>query len=139
MFCLATSLFLTGSAHAAPILYVATLGDFENPPTGSSGTGFAQVTIDVDANTLRVQIGFQNLIGTTMASHIHCCVDAPGNAGVATQTPSFAGFPLGVTGGSMDTTFDLTVASTFNPAFVTANGGTLDGAEAALAAGLAAG
>jgi hypothetical protein len=34
--------------------------------------------------------------------------------------------------------FDLTQATSWNPAFVTANGGTTAGAEAALLAGLAA-
>jgi hypothetical protein len=36
-------------------------------------------------------------------------------------------------------TFDMTQAATWNPAFVTANGGTPAGAEAALVAGAAAG
>jgi hypothetical protein len=36
-------------------------------------------------------------------------------------------------------TFDLTMASSYNPAFVTAEGGTVAGAEAALVAGLLAG
>jgi hypothetical protein len=35
--------------------------------------------------------------------------------------------------------FDMTQASTWNPAFITANGGTPAGAEAALVAGAAAG
>jgi hypothetical protein len=39
----------------------------------------------------------------------------------------------------MDTTFDLTLAGSWNPAYVTANGGTAAGAETALAAALAAG
>jgi hypothetical protein len=34
--------------------------------------------------------------------------------------------------GIMDTTFDLTLASSWNPAFITANGGTTASAEAAL-------
>ena len=36
-------------------------------------------------------------------------------------------------------TFDLTMGSSWNPAFISANGGTPAGAEATLAAGLAAG
>ena len=60
-----------------------------------------------------------------MAAHIHCCVTVPGGAaGVATTTPSFVGFPLGVTSGTFDNTLSLIAASSFNPAFVTANGGT---------------
>jgi len=35
--------------------------------------------------------------------------------------------------------FDMTLASSWNPAFITANGGTPAGAEAALVAGAAAG
>jgi hypothetical protein len=35
--------------------------------------------------------------------------------------------------------FDMTQASTWDPSFITANGGTAAGAEAALAAGAAAG
>ncbi|MEP6810603.1 MAG: PEP-CTERM sorting domain-containing protein, partial [Chthoniobacterales bacterium] len=48
-----------------------------------------------------------------------------------TQTPTFMNFPLGVTSGSYNMTFDMTLASTWNPAYVTANGGTTAGAEAA--------
>jgi hypothetical protein len=58
---------------------------------------------------------------------------------VATQLPSFINFPVGVTAGAYSNTFDLTNASSWNPAFVTANGGTTAGAEAALLAGSAAG
>ena len=58
---------------------------------------------------------------------------------VATTVPTFPGFPLGVTTGTYLMTFDLTVASTYNPAFITAHGGTVAGAEAALIAGFSAG
>jgi hypothetical protein len=54
---------------------------------------------------------------------------------VATQVPTFAGFPLGVTSGIFDGTFDLTLASSWNPAFVTASGG-IPQAEAALSAAM---
>jgi hypothetical protein len=39
----------------------------------------------------------------------------------------------------MNQTYDMTQAGSWNPAFITANGGTPAGAEAALIAGLAAG
>src|SRR5439155_25683639 len=52
---------------------------------------------------------------------------------------SFVGFPLGVTSGTYDHTLDLTLASSFNPAFITANGGTAASAEAALANALVQG
>ena len=129
------------AATAAPIVYVADLtGASESPPTGSPGTGSAIVIIDPVAHTMSVHVVFSGLLGTTTASHIHCCTAAPGtgNAMVATVTPTFTGFPGGVTSGTYDHTFDLTLASSWNPAFVTAKGG-IDAAEAALVAGLAAG
>jgi hypothetical protein len=58
---------------------------------------------------------------------------------VATTTPTFAGFPLGVTSGMYSNVLNLTLASSFNPAYVTANGGTPASAEAALEAGIVAG
>jgi hypothetical protein len=46
---------------------------------------------------------------------------------------------LGVTSGDYTNTLDLTLSSSYNPAFITANGGTSGSAEVALLAGLAAG
>jgi hypothetical protein len=46
---------------------------------------------------------------------------------------------VGVTTGTYLQTFDLTLASTYNPAFIAANGGTVAGAQAAFTAGLLAG
>lgn len=134
------ALLVAGNAQALPIVYTANLsGANENPSNASPGTGFAQVDYDSAAHTLRVQASFSGLLGNTTAAHIHCCTDAPNNVGVATMTPSFAGFPLGVTSGVFDMTYDLTDDGSFNTSFITANGGTAAGAESALANGLAAG
>jgi hypothetical protein len=46
---------------------------------------------------------------------------------------------LNVQAGSFTQTYNTSLLSTYNPAFVTANGGTAASAEAALAAGLASG
>lgn len=138
----AASLFLASGASGAIVSYTATLsGAAEAPPNASAGTGFTQVDIDVVAHTLRVQATFSGLTGNTTASHIHAATAAPGTgtAGVATQTPSFTGFPLGVTSGSFDNTFDLTLSTSWNAAYITANGGTPASAEAAFAAALASG
>lgn len=126
-------------AHAAPIDYFAYLdGASESPPNASPGTGFGHVAYDSILHTLLVHIEFTGLIGNTTASHLHCCTTLPdtGTAGVATQTPTFAGFPLGVTSGIYENTFDLTFAGSWNASFITANGGTTAGAEAAFADGL---
>lgn len=138
----ATALGVGSAAHGAFITYIANLsGPNEFPPNASPGTGFSQVDIDTVAHTMRVQITFSGLIGNTTASHIHAATAVPftGAAGVATQTPSFSGFPLGVTSGSMDTTFDMTLASSYNASYITANGGTTASAEAALFASFANG
>jgi hypothetical protein len=135
------SLFTTVSG-AALVKYGADLsGPAEASPNASPATGFAEVDYDNVLHTLRLQITFSGLLGTSTASHIHSATLVPGtgSAGVATTTPSFVGFPLGVTSGSYDNTIDLTLASSYNPAFVSGQGGTTALAEIALATGMASG
>lgn len=139
---LVTGLFFGSVAFSAPISYFANLnGPNESPSNVSPGTGLANVTIDVVAHTMLVEVTFAGLLAPDTASHIHCCTDVPGvsTAGVATTTPTFTGFPGGVTSGFYFNTFDMTLASSYNPSFVTAQGGTTSSAEADLAAGIAAG
>ena len=115
--------------------------DGPSEPTISPGTGTALVDYDNTAHTLRVQATFTGLLGTVTASHIHSATAVPGTgtAGVATMTPTFVGFPSGVTSGTYDHTFDMTLPTSWNASFITNNGGTPASAEAALASGLAAG
>jgi hypothetical protein len=126
-----------GVAKADQLVFVTTLtGAQEVPPTGSPGIGSALVTLDTATNLLTINVSFAGLLSPTIASHIHCCTPPGANAIVATTVPTFPGFPLGVTTGTYLQTFDLTVASTYNPAFITAHGGTVAGAQAAFIAGL---
>jgi len=134
--------FLTAQANAALFEYTAFLsGPNESPANASPGTGFADVFYNNTAHTLEVEVTFSGLTGNTTASHIHAATAAPGSgtAGVATTTPYFAGFPIGVTSGSYSNTLDLTLSSSYNPSYVTANGGTTASAEAALIAAINAG
>ncbi len=129
------------SSDAAPTSYFANLnGPSESPPNTSPGTGFAEVDFDSAAQTMHVFVTFTGLEAPSTASHIHAPTTLPGTgtAGIATTTPTFPGFPLGVTSGTYDNTFDMSQASSYNPAFITANGGTVAGAESTLAAALAA-
>jgi hypothetical protein len=114
-------------------------GPSESPANASPGTGFADVKYDNVAHTLFIDLSFSGLTGPTTASHIHAATVSPGTgtAGVATTTPYFAGFPIGVTSGTYLNTLDLTSASSYNPSYVTANGGTTASAEAALALAMA--
>ncbi len=131
---------LFGVAKADQVAFVATLtGSQEVPPNASPGIGSALVTLDTTTNLLTVNVSFAGLLSPTVAAHIHCCTPPGANAMVATAVPSFPGFPLGVTTGTYLQTFDLTLASTYNPAFITAHGGTVAGAQAAFIAGLFSG
>jgi len=127
---------------ASPINYQVFLnGPNEAPPNASPGTGSATIVFDLAAHSLDIDVAFSGLLGTTTASHIHCCTPAPGTgtAGVATQVPTFIGFPLGVTSGTYANHFDTSLSGTYNPAFVTANANSVSAAETALANGIAAG
>jgi hypothetical protein len=136
---LAAALAVCAPAQAIVVTYQTALsGPAEAPPNASPGTGFATVTFDIAAHLLTISDSFSGLTGTTTASHIHCCtaVAGTGTAGVATMVPSFTGFPLGVTSGTFLNTFDTSLASTYNPSFVTASGGSVAAAELALYNGM---
>ncbi|HZQ04509.1 MAG TPA: CHRD domain-containing protein [Gaiellaceae bacterium] len=129
-----------GGCNDSVFVFTATLdGASQNPPLAVPGTGAATVTWDTATNQMTVTATFGGLTSSTTAAHIHCCVSPPGNTGVATAVPTFPGFPLGVTSGSYAHAFDMTDPASYNPAFVTANGGTTASAAAALLAGLRAG
>jgi hypothetical protein len=131
----------TPAAHADVIDLFANLSGAADS-TPSLGTGFVQVVLDTTAQTLGLNVTFSGLTSPNNAAHIHCCAPLGTNVGVATTVPTFGAlgpnpeFPLGVTSGTYDQTFDLTNSTFYNPAFVTANGGTVATAEAALIAGL---
>jgi hypothetical protein len=127
-------------AAANSITYTADLSGLnEIPDNTSAGTGLAIITLDDHAMTMRVQADFANLTGNVTSAHIHCCTTVPafGTSGVATTTPTFAGFPAGVTSGTYDQTLDMSLASSWNGAFINTHGGTIETAFSALAQGLA--
>jgi hypothetical protein len=122
------------------------------PPISSTGTGFVTLQLDTVTQMLTGHIAFSGLVPTTpggapsgtTAAHIHCCLASPfltgANVGVATLVPAFPGFPLGVgiLSGTDDFTLDLTLASSYNPAFV-AMFANVAAAEAAFINGLETG
>lgn len=138
---LAAGLAVASLAHADQQTFTTSLsGAAESPANASRGTGLGRVMFDLTAHSLTVSETFSDLVAGTTASHIHCCTTLPGvgNAGVATMTPTFSAFPLGVTSGSFTQTFDTSLASTYNPSFITSLG-SVALAESALFAGLQAG
>jgi CHRD domain/PEP-CTERM motif len=144
---LAATLLAVPGAHATPIHFAVNLsGANEVPPVSPAGTGQALVTLDPTAQTLQLNIIFSGLTSPTVAAHIHCCLPNPFqtgvNVGVATTVPAFPGFPIqpnGVTSFNYSSAvFDLTQAGSYNPAFVTLQGG-LSQAEASFIAGVLTG
>ena len=137
---------------AAPLAHASILNFFVNlsplnevPPTNSAGTGTASFVLDTTAQTLEGHIVFSGLSSNTTAAHIHCCLASPflsgANVGVATLVPAFPGFPLGVTAGSDNFLLDLSLASSYNPGFISAapQNGSLALAEANFINGLITG
>jgi hypothetical protein len=119
------------STMSAATIYTATLlGSNEVPPTGSTATG--SITVTLTGDVLAVSEVFSGLTASASAAHIHCCGPIGVNEPVAVP---FTGFPSATSGTYMNS-FDLTLASTYTAAFLTANGGTPASAEAAFIAGL---
>jgi hypothetical protein len=128
------ALALAIPAHADTITYAATLlGSNEVPPTGSHGTGFA--TFILNGNLLSINESFTGLTTPASAAHIHCCGPVGVNEIVAVP---FTPFP-NATSGTFMATVDLTLAATYNAAYITQEGGTVAGAEADLIAALNSG
>jgi len=139
--CLAAVLFsfvAAASVEATPILkYQAVLdGNQRVPPTGSLATGFATVTVDLGSDLLTFDLTFNNLSGNPPGLHIHCCAAAGANGTLAINFQS--GLPASTSGAYLQTV-NLTLASVYNSAFLTAHGGTAAQAKADLLAGLAGG
>ena len=94
------------------------------------------MTLESNNTTLDVDETFSGLVGgTAAAAHIHCC--APPGIAALVAVP-FANFPA-ATSGHYVNSFDLSVASTYAPAFITANGGTVASAELAFITALETG
>lgn len=127
----------TVAASAAVQLYSGILGP--EVPT-ATGSGSLALQYDPAARTLAIDTSFAGLSGNTTVAHIHCCVDAPGTAGVAVTPGTLPGFPTGVQAGSYAVVIDLSLATSFTSSFLAgAGGGSVAGAEAALVAGLDSG
>jgi hypothetical protein len=130
---------LGAKCYAATLTFTATMtGAEETPPNGSTGTGFATVTLNGDL--LTVQESFTGLTGgPASAAHIHCCtppgVAAPvvipfptfpaATSGIFTQTFDLSTFTFG--GGLNETTF--LAGLTGGLAYVNIHNATFPGGE----------
>ena len=128
----ATALILSAASLPGATIYTAALsGANEVPAVVTSGSGSATLTLN--GNSLGIAVNFSSLGSNDVAAHIHCCAVLGTNAPVAL---GFTGFPLGVTSGSFNATFDLLNPAVYTAAFLALYGGTATGAETALINGL---
>lgn len=137
----AAALLCAGMATASAATYTTILtGPQEAPPNTSAGIGAAAVQFDTSTHVLKISFAFAGLEGDSTVAHIHCCTAAPGSGTAipATELPSLDGFPTGVMTGAYSHFFDTSLASNWNPSFLSAYG-SVTGAEQALWAGLNAG
>jgi hypothetical protein len=118
-----------GAAPNDPTYRAVASGALESPPNASPGTSL--VTIDLGGTEMLVDLPFRDLSGTTMAAHIHCCTSTAFTGSAPVAVP-FQGFPMDVHAGNYSNAIPLYDAASYDPAFMTAHGGTVQGAASAL-------
>jgi hypothetical protein len=108
-------------------------GPAEAPPNASFGTSL--VTIDISDSMVMVDAPFRDLAAGTTVAHIHCCTSTAfsGTAGVALP---LEGFPTGVRAGEYSAAIPLYESTSYDPGFLAAHGGTVQGAASALVDGI---
>jgi hypothetical protein len=128
------------SANATIFNYSVIFTDAGEAQASPGATGTGTVSYNDVTHSLTLSASFSGLLGPVTQSHIHVSPTAfSGSGGIAVTSPSLPGFPTGITFGTYNSTMDLTLTSSFNAGYVTANGGTPASAEAAFAGHVAAG
>ena len=135
---LAAALLAFTSMAQAELLSWRTI--FAPEAAGATGSGSANVTFDSLTHVLTYVGSFSGLSSNATQAHFHCCTAVPfaGTAGIAVDSPSLLGFPVGATSGSFNAFLDLDDANNFNAAFLSGAGGTTDQAIAKFLAGIGA-
>ena len=129
---LAAAMVLAPASYAQAqtiIIKAVASGPAESPPNGSPGSSVA--SFEIDGTLMRAEVPFRDLLGTTVAAHIHCCTTEAFTATAPIALP-FEDFPTGLRNGLYSQAFDLTDASIYAPAFLAAFGGTAATAGLAL-------
>lgn len=124
----ATAMAATAQVGIAQQFSATLTGAQQVPPVVTPAFGSATLSL-TGGNMLSVSVTFANLTSGTLFAHIHAPAPIGANAGVAVP---FAGFPVGVTSGTYSTMLNLDVGSTYEPAFLTANGGSATAARTSL-------
>ena len=126
---LAFTMLASSVAFAATTNYRSTMsGPGEQPPNNSPGASIATVVFDDTAMTMLFSIPFMNLVAGSTVAHLHCCTPQP-LIGAAAPAIGLTGFQVGAQTGLYERMFNLADAATYDPAFLTAHGGTADSAR----------
>ncbi len=135
---LIASLFtISAQAFAHEIYFGGTFsGSQVNAPTSSAGTGTAFITFDLDENMMTVDLAFSGLTGLSSNSGLHLGTTAGQNGPLSTSLFSTTGFPVGVTSGVYNHTFDMDDAATYDPTFFAASGSNVSTAFFNLTSGM---
>jgi hypothetical protein len=133
---IAAALAVVATPATAATFFTTTLsGAKETVPNASTATGFGNLTLSDDNNSISLLLSWTGLNGgPATGAHIHCCALPGANGPVAIDFG-----PPALTTGSVTRTYDLTLLGTYSGGFLSANGGTAVSARAALLAGLTSG
>jgi len=123
------------AAPADPSYRAVASGALESPPNASPGTSL--VTIDLNGKEMFVDMPFRDLDGVTTGAHIHCCTSSA-FTGTAPVAIPFTDFPTGVTAGTYSKAIAIGDATSWDPGFVSANGGTVASTTSAFLDGVKA-
>lgn len=114
-----TCVLVTAPVVHAQVFEATFSGTAEFPSNGSPGTGSVTIAYAAASKEMTIDASFSGLTAGVTAAHIHCCTTtAASNASVATQVPSFSGFPQGVMAGTYHHVFDMAWGSSYNSTFV---------------------
>jgi len=125
----AALLLCAAPASAASYTTIAT---GQQAGTNSTSIGAAVIDFDSASHQLHIGAAFSALQGLSSGANIQW-------SGTGDTLASLLAFPLGVSTGAYSHNFNTTLDTTWNPTFLSANGGNAAGAEAAFLAGLATG
>lgn len=130
------TMLVSSMAFAAETTYRSTMsGPNEQSPNDSPGAGIATVVFDDVAMTMLFTVPFMDLVAGTTVGHLHCCTPQP-LIGTAPPAIGLDDFPVGVQSGMYQRLYSLMDPATYEPAFFTAAGGTVDAARNFLLAGI---
>ncbi len=125
------AVLLCAAAPASAVSYT-TIATGQQAGTNSTSIGAAVIDFDSASHELHLGAAFSSLQGLSTGANIQW-------SGTGDTLASLLAFPLGVSTGAYSHNFNTTLDATWNPTFLSANGGNAAGAEAAFLAGLATG